>query len=69
MNFQVGIDFGATSVLENLNKFTRYAIVVQAFNSQGPGPTSVPQHSTTLPDGKYITKKLRLCQIFNLQLS
>jgi Down syndrome cell adhesion protein len=46
----VGIHFGGESSIDNLRKFTRYAILVQAFNSKGPGPSSSPLIATTLQD-------------------
>lgn len=38
-------------MLDNLNKFTRYAIIVQAFNSKGTGSPSNPIVGATLADG------------------
>lgn len=39
-------------LLEGLKKYTRYSIIVQAFNKVGPGPLSEPHTSQTLEDGK-----------------
>jgi len=38
--------------LTNLKKFTRYSVVVQAFNALGPGPMSQEVVASTLEDGK-----------------
>ncbi|OXA56397.1 Down syndrome cell adhesion molecule-like protein Dscam2 [Folsomia candida] len=46
----VGQDFGGETTIDNLRKFTRYAIVVQAFNAKGAGPSSSPTVATTLQD-------------------
>nr|XP_027210564.1 Down syndrome cell adhesion molecule-like protein Dscam2 [Penaeus vannamei] len=35
----------------NLEKFTRYVFVLQAFNAKGPGPLSTEVFATTLEDG------------------
>lgn len=40
-------------VLTGLAKYTRYTIVVQAFNQVGLGPISEPTTAQTLEDGKY----------------
>ncbi|OXA55654.1 Down syndrome cell adhesion molecule-like protein Dscam2, partial [Folsomia candida] len=42
--------FGGETTIDNLRKFTRYAIVVQAFNAKGAGPSSSPTVATTLQD-------------------
>ncbi|XP_035706898.1 Down syndrome cell adhesion molecule-like protein Dscam2 [Folsomia candida] len=47
---EVGQDFGGETTIHNLRKFTRYAIVVQAFNAKGAGPSSSPTVATTLQD-------------------
>lgn len=39
-------------VLKNLQKYTRYLVVVQAFNQMGEGPFSEPVTAQTLEDGK-----------------
>lgn len=43
--------FGGETLLENLNKYTNYSIVVQAYTSQGSGPTSKELKICTLEDG------------------
>ena len=40
-------------VLKNLQKYTRYLVVVQAFNQVGEGPFSEASAAQTLEDGKY----------------
>lgn len=42
--------FGGEFLLQNLNKFTQYTIVVQAYTSQGSGPASKEILVTTLED-------------------
>lgn len=39
-------------ILKNLQKYTRYLVVVQAFNQVGEGPFSEPITAQTLEDGK-----------------
>lgn len=48
---EVRSHFGGETLLENLNKFTQYSIVVQAYTSQGSGPPSKEIHFSTLEDG------------------
>lgn len=38
--------------LTNLKKFTRYSVVVQAYNTLGQGPVTPEVVATTLEDGK-----------------
>ncbi|CAL8103483.1 unnamed protein product [Orchesella dallaii] len=47
---EVGIDFGGEALIDNLRKFSRYAVIVQAFNAKGTGPPSYPVIGTTLQD-------------------
>lgn len=47
----MGIDFGAEALIDNLRKYARYAVIVQAFNAKGTGPPSHPAIGTTLQDG------------------
>lgn len=49
---EVRSHFGGETLLENLNKFTQYNIVVQAYTSQGSGPLSKEIQISTLEDGK-----------------
>ena len=39
-----------TAILSGLIPYTKYSVVVQVFNSRGPGPTSPPTVTTTLED-------------------
>ena len=39
-------------VLQGLEKFTSYQVVVQAYNKQGLGPASTAAVATTTEDGK-----------------
>lgn len=41
-------------ILKNLLKYTRYLVIVQAFNQVGEGPFSEPAIAQTLEDGKYL---------------
>lgn len=38
--------------LSGLEKFTKYSVIVQAFNSRGDGPSSDPVIVQTLEDGE-----------------
>ena len=50
----VGVDGEVThTTVENLTPYTRYAIVLQAFNSRGAGPSSPPVFAITLQDSEY----------------
>lgn len=40
------------SQLTNLKKYTRYSIIVQAYNALGAGPSAGEVMATTLEDGK-----------------
>lgn len=51
---------GGETVLENLNKFTQYNVIVQAYTSQGNGPPSKEIQITTLEDGKSSEARVRL---------
>lgn len=45
-------------LLTNLMKYTRYTIVIQAFNQVGSGPLSEPTTAQTLEDGKTLRLNL-----------
>ena len=45
--------------LKNFITFTEYSIVVQAFNSEGSGPKTLPKTTMTLEDGKLNTRSKR----------
>lgn len=49
---EVRSHFGGETLLQNLNKFTQYNIVVQAYTSQGSGPPSKEILVNSLEDGK-----------------
>lgn len=51
---EVRSHFGGETLLQDLNKFTQYNIVVQAYTSQGSGPPSKEILVNSLEDGKYI---------------
>ncbi len=42
-------------VLKNLQKYTSYAVVVQAYNQVGEGPFSEPVTTQTLEDGEILS--------------
>ena len=48
---------GGETLLQNLNKFTQYSIVVQAYTSQGSGPASKEIIISTLEDGNLSIEK------------
>lgn len=48
-----GEDGGGEYLMGGLAKYTRYTIVVQAFNEVGTGPLTEPVSVQTLEDGKY----------------
>lgn len=43
-------------VLKNLQKYTRYLVIIQAFNQMGEGPFSEPVAAQTLEDGKPVIR-------------
>lgn len=49
-----GEDGGGELLLGSLAKYTRYTIVVQAFNEVGAGPLSEPLIAQTMEDGKRV---------------
>jgi len=50
---EVRSHFGGETVLSNLNKFTQYHVIVQAYTSQGSGPPSKEIAVQTMEDGKW----------------
>jgi hypothetical protein len=50
-----GEEGGGELLLGGLGKFTRYSVVVQAFNQVGPGPLSEPVSAQTMEDGETAT--------------
>lgn len=52
---EVRSHFGGETVLSNLNKFTQYHVIVQAYTSQGSGPPSKEIAVQTMEDGKWQT--------------
>lgn len=50
---EVRSHFGGETLLQTLNKFTQYSIVVQAYTSQGSGPPSKEVLVSSLEDGKF----------------
>lgn len=49
---EVRSHFGGETLLQNLNKFTQFNIVVQAYTSQGSGPASKEILVNSLEDGE-----------------
>ena len=50
---------GSRSVIRRLRKFTKYEIVIQAVNTFGEGPLSIPSIGQTKEDGKTLVKSSR----------
>ncbi|XP_014256768.1 Down syndrome cell adhesion molecule-like protein Dscam2 [Cimex lectularius] len=44
---EIGSQYGGQAILDNLAMFTSYSIVINAFNSRGPGPNSGPVRAQT----------------------
>lgn len=49
---EVRSHYGGETVLSNLNKYTEYHIIVQAYTSQGSGPPTKEVSVQTLEDGE-----------------
>lgn len=49
---EVRSHYGGETILSNLNKYTEYHVIVQAYTSQGSGPPSKEIAVQTLEDGK-----------------
>ena len=49
---QVGAAHGGSTVITGLKKYTRYEVVVKAYNNRGSGPLSQEVVATTLEDGE-----------------
>lgn len=49
---------GGELILSSLLKYTRYAVVVQAFNQVGQGPLSEPVTAQTMEDGRCNSYKI-----------
>lgn len=49
---EAGIQYGGEILIQRLNKFTTYSVIVQAFNSRGPGPSSNSVILRTKEDGE-----------------
>lgn len=47
-----GEDGTGEMLLNGLSKYTRYTLVIQAFNEVGIGPLSEPVSAQTMEDGK-----------------
>lgn len=56
--------FGGDVVLSGLSKFSKYRIIVQAYNAQGSGPTSKEIVVSTKEDGKKL-QNLLTAQLFS----
>lgn len=48
-----GEDGSGDILLNGLEKYTRYTLVVQAFNEVGVGPLSEPVNAQTMEDGTF----------------
>lgn len=49
---EVGVQYGGETIISNLNKFSTYSVVIQAYNGMGTGPPSAPTVVRTKEDGK-----------------
>ena len=49
---QVGAAHGGSTVITGLKKYTRYEVVVKAYNNRGAGPLSAAVIAATLEDGE-----------------
>ncbi|XP_050698368.1 cell adhesion molecule Dscam2-like isoform X2 [Eriocheir sinensis] len=64
-NFQtveVGSAYGGSSTLSGLQQYTRYEVVVQAFNNRGAGPLSPPVIATTEEDAPSLPPETIRCE-------
>nr|XP_053630406.1 cell adhesion molecule DSCAML1-like [Cherax quadricarinatus] len=64
-NFQtveVGSAYGGSSTLSGLQQYTRYEVVVQAFNNRGAGPLSAPVIATTEEDAPSLPPETIRCE-------
>ncbi|XP_076048641.1 Down syndrome cell adhesion molecule 4 isoform X2 [Oratosquilla oratoria] len=64
-NFQtveVGSAYGGSTLLTGLEQYTRYDVVVQAFNNRGTGPLSKPTVATTLEDAPSLPPETIRCE-------
>ncbi|KAL1500781.1 hypothetical protein ABEB36_006226 [Hypothenemus hampei] len=59
--------FGGEAILQGLAKFTTYRIIVQAYNSRGPGPASEPVSARTLEDAPTLPPENVQCSVLNAQ--
>ena len=65
----VGVDGagGTQTILTGLSPFTKYGVVLQAFNSCGRGPSSPITYATTLEDSEcFIYYSLLIYSFINL---
>ena len=62
-----GSGSGGETSLTDLKKFTKYSIVVQAYNALGPGPTSSEVLSVTLEDVPSAAPQDIRCAAFSSQ--
>lgn len=51
---EMGPHSGGETILIGLERYSAYYIIVQAYNSRGPGPASHPVTATTMEDGLYL---------------
>ncbi|XP_049817554.1 Down syndrome cell adhesion molecule-like protein Dscam2 [Aethina tumida] len=59
--------FGGEATLQGLSKYTNYSIKVQAYNSRGSGPASVPVSARTLEDSPSLPPENVQCSVLNAQ--
>lgn len=49
---EMGQHGGGQTILVGLERFNTYSIIVQAYNTRGPGPASHPVTAVTMEDGE-----------------
>ncbi|CAH1965461.1 unnamed protein product [Acanthoscelides obtectus] len=59
--------YGGEAILQALEKFTTYSIIVQAYNSRGSGPGSEPVTARTLEDVPTLPPENVQCSVLNAQ--
>jgi len=64
-----GEEGGGELRLTGLRPYTRYTLVVQAYNQVGPGPLCEPLLTQTLEDGDYRVLGVSVCLSFSRLLS
>ncbi|ROT63266.1 Down syndrome cell adhesion molecule-like protein [Penaeus vannamei] len=64
---EVGSAYGGSTTLSGLQQYTRYEVVVQAFNNRGVGPLSPPVIATTEEDAPSLPPETIRCEATSSQ--